>query len=58
MTLDDLDLKKVTKALGGDSRSILNTIHVVPSPIFHFDTAALSGEVSNDIQKYDVCPDL
>ena len=48
VTLDGLDLTQGQKKHRGVLRSIPYKIHVVPSALFPFDTAALSGEASND----------
>ena len=48
VTLDDLELSQGHKRLRRVLRSILDTIHAVPSALFQFDTTALPGEASND----------
>ena len=48
VTLDVNDLIQGHKIFRRVLRSIPDTIHVVPSALFLFDTAALPGEASND----------
>ena len=48
VTLDDLDLTQGHKRLRKVLRSIPDTIHVVPSALIQFGTAALPGEANND----------
>ena len=48
VTLDDHHLTQGRKMLRRVLRSIPDTIHVVPSALFQFDTAALPGEDSNE----------
>ena len=48
VTLDDLELSQGHKRLRRVLRSVLDTIHAVPSAFFQFDTIALPGEASND----------
>ena len=52
LTLDDLDWTQGHKRLMMVIRSIPDTIHVVPSTLFQFDTAALPAKPAvTDIQK-------
>ena len=48
VTLDDLDLTQGHKMLRTVLRNIPDVIHLVPSALFHSDTAGWPGEVSND----------
>ena len=50
VTLDDLQFSQGHKRLKRILRIIPYTIHVVPSNLLQFDTAALPGEGSNDRQ--------
>ena len=48
LTLDDLDLTQDHKRIRMVLSSIPDTIHVVSSALYQFDTAALPGKASSD----------